>query len=74
LSGFARKRLNRLLRRLKTSAARAGVHGAMLHKFRHTYATQEADLSAAPLIQFCVVRAAEQCPAIGCALYLSVAN
>ncbi len=33
-------RLNHLLRRLKGVAARAGVAGATLHKFRHTYATR----------------------------------
>ncbi|MGH9771876.1 MAG: tyrosine-type recombinase/integrase [Candidatus Acidiferrales bacterium] len=33
-------RLNHLLRRLKTIAGRAGVAGATLHKFRHTYATR----------------------------------
>jgi integrase/recombinase XerD len=33
-------RLNHLLRRLKTIAARAGVASATLHKFRHTYATR----------------------------------
>jgi len=33
-------RLNHLLRRLQTIATRAGVAGATLHKFRHTYATR----------------------------------
>lgn len=33
-------RINHLLRRLKAIAARAGVAGATLHKFRHTYATR----------------------------------
>ncbi|MGH9655825.1 MAG: tyrosine-type recombinase/integrase [Bryobacteraceae bacterium] len=33
-------RLNHLLRRLKTIAGRAGIAGATLHKFRHTYATR----------------------------------
>jgi len=32
--------LNHLLRRLQTIATRAGVAGATLHKFRHTYATR----------------------------------
>lgn len=35
-----RRRLTHLLRRLKTSAARARVLGATLHKFRHTYCTR----------------------------------
>ena len=33
-------RLNHLLRRLQTIAARAGVTGTTLHKFRHTYGTR----------------------------------
>jgi len=33
-------RLNHLLRRLQTIATRAGVAGATLHKFRHTYGTR----------------------------------
>jgi integrase len=34
------RRLTHLLRRLKTSAKRAGVQNATLHKFRHTYCTR----------------------------------
>ena len=34
------RQLSHLLRRLQTTAARAGVVGATLHKFRHTYATR----------------------------------
>ena len=34
------RRLTHLLRRLKTSAERAGVANATLHKFRHTYCTR----------------------------------
>ena len=35
-----------LLRRLKQAARRAGVEGATLHKFRHTYATRLLELGA----------------------------
>jgi integrase len=34
------RQINHLLRRLQTTAARAGVMGATLHKFRHTYGTR----------------------------------
>ncbi len=34
------RRINHLLRRLKTIAQKAGVKDATLHKFRHTYATR----------------------------------
>ena len=34
------RQLSHLLRRLQTTAARAGVMGATLHKFRHTYGTR----------------------------------
>lgn len=38
--GTSGKLETHLLRRLKTLAARVGVAGATLHKFRHTYATR----------------------------------